>query len=65
LRLLLRDAEWHAVLVIDVAIGLLLAALAIRAIRLRGFAFGPGVLLGITLSIAACWALLFWVVIGV
>jgi hypothetical protein len=65
LRLLLQNAEWHAVLVTDVAIGLLLAALAIRNVRRWGFAFGPGVLFGITLSIAACWVLLFWVVIGV
>jgi|HubBroStandDraft_6_1064221.scaffolds.fasta_scaffold00048_33 hypothetical protein len=65
LRLLLQNAEWHAVLFTELALAVLLTTLAIRRIRRRGFAFAPGVLLGITLAIGACWVLLFWVVIGV
>jgi hypothetical protein len=61
LRLLLESVNWHAVLFAEVVLGLLLAVLAVRIWR-RGFALSPSVLVGIVLSIAAYWTLLFWVV---
>jgi hypothetical protein len=61
LRLFLESVNWHVVLFTEVVLGLLLAILALKMWR-RGSALSPGVLLGIVLSIAAYWALLFWVV---
>ncbi|MGC1381908.1 MAG: hypothetical protein WA814_12900 [Candidatus Baltobacteraceae bacterium] len=62
LQLLLRSAEWHAVLFMEVALGVLLITLAIRKARRFGVGFTPGALLGVTLAIAASWLLLFLVV---
>lgn len=63
LRPFLANVEWHAVLVAEVVFAVALTVIAIRRTRRRGPDLAAGALLGVTLSIAAYWALLFWVVI--
>jgi hypothetical protein len=60
-----RHIAPRAVLYPDVAIGLVLVAVAVRRMRRRGFAFTEGLLLGIAFSIFAYWLLIVWVVMGV
>ncbi len=62
LRPLLASVEWHAVLFAELAFGMALTVVAIRRSRRRGPDLAAGALAGVTLSIAAYWALLFWVV---
>jgi hypothetical protein len=49
---------------VHAALGAVLVVVAVWRIRLHGAGFSEGALLGVAASIAICWALLLWVVVG-